>query len=981
MVCEACAEVRGVLRGLVFCAASLVAAVAAAQPRLPAAPYIDRPIASVLLTIEGTPTTDPALLDTVQTKVGAPLKMADVRETITHLYTLARFEDVRVDVKDAANRSVAVHYEVVPIHTVTKVEFRGELGLSQGTLRTRMTERFGAAPPLARADDVAGMLEAWYHERGFLSATVKAAPPILEHEPHRTTLTFDVHAGSQTTIARSTITGHPLEPAPQVVERLHIAGRQPYQPEELHSRLTDYVTWMRQRRYYEASAHDLPPQFNADRTQVDLTVEIEPGPLVRVEFTGDPLPKDTIDELVPIEREGSIDQDILEDSARRIVDYLNQQGYWKAEVKPPERKQGNGEVTLVFHVSRGALFRVAPGGIDVSGNQSIGIDELRPLLKMPAGEPFVAAKLAAIEDDVKKTYRARGFATATIASAANDAGPGLVKPVITVKEGPRVTIGEVTVSGNTGLSSAVLLSKLSLKRGDPYNGPKIAAERDVLLAEYLNAGYGSAKVSVAAPAPVAAPGGGAVANIAFTIEEGPQSIVEHVFISGNVRTRSSVVRRELKIQSGKPLGLADLTETRRRLTALGLFRRIQITPVSHGDPSRTDVVILVEESPQTTVGFGGGVQVDRVLRTSEVGVAPSEQYEFAPRGFFEVGRRNLGGTNRSVNLYTRLSLRPNSDPANPNRFGFSEYRIIGTYTEPRALRNYGDLTVTAAVEQGVRTGFNFSRKGLNGEFTHRLSPTIRGSARYSLGTTRIFDFDQNLSDADKATIDRVFPQVRLSAFSAAASRDTRDSLLEPKKGTFLSADGTLAARNIGSAVGYAKTFLQGFVYRNLGGPGFVFAGGARLGLARGFPRLATTVDADGTPIIVTIRDLPASERFFAGGDTTMRGFALDSVGVPDTITTQGFPLGGDGEVILNAELRSPFVGPVGAVVFVDGGNVFQRAADLDLGQLTGSVGTGLRVKTPVGPVRFDVGFKLERRTIAGRLEPGYAVHFSIGQAF
>jgi outer membrane protein insertion porin family len=935
----------------------------------------------VTLTIEGTPTNDPALADAVQTKAGAPLKMAEVRETIVHLYTLGRFEDVRADASDAPNGAVALHYELVPNHPVTKVEFHGDLGLSEGTLRARMTERFGAAPPLVRAADVAAALKALYQERGFLAATIAMAPPIVEHAPHGTTLVFDIHAGAQTRIAQSTITGHPLEPAARVVERLHIASGQPYQPEELHSQLTDYVTWMRQRRYYEASAHELTPAFDADRTRVTLTIEVEPGPIVSVEFTGDPLPKDKIDELVPIEREGSIDQDILEDSARRIVEYLNQQGYWKAEVKPPERKTTPEAVTLVFHVSRGPLYRVAPGGIDVIGNRSIPIEQLTPLLKMPEGEPFVAAKLAGIEDAVRNLYRANGFATAVITSAANSAGAGLVKPVISVKEGERVTIGAVTVSGNKGLSTGTLLGALSLKPGDPYDGAKILAERDALLVKYLDAGYGSAKVSVEPPKPIARPGGGAVANITFTVEEGPQSIIDHVFITGNERTKSTVVQRELKIQPGKPLGLADLTETRRRLSALGLFRRIQITPVPHGDPSKTDVVILVEESPQTTIGFGGGVQVDRVLRTSEAGAAPNEQYEFAPRGFFEVGRRNLGGTNRSVNLYTRLSLRPNSDASNPRRFGFSEYRIIGTYTEPRALKNYGDLTATAAVEQGVRTGFNFSRKGFNAEFTHRLSQTIRGSARYSLGTTRIFDFDESLPDSDKAQIDRVFPQVRLSAFSAAASRDTRDNLLEPQRGTFFSADGTLAARNIGSAVGYGKTFLQGFVYRNLGKPGFVFAGGARLGLARGFPRLAQTVDAHGNPITVTLRDLPASERFFAGGDTTIRGFAIDSVGVPETITPQGFPLGGDGEIILNAELRTPRIGPVGGVVFVDGGNVFAHAADLDITELRGSVGAGLRVKTPIGPVRFDIGFKLARRTIGGSLEPGYAVHFSIGQAF
>ena len=85
--------------------------------------------------------------------------------------------------------------------------------------------------------------------------------------------------------------------------------------------------------------------------------------------------------------------------------------------------------------------------------------------------------------------------------------------------------------------------------------------------------------------------------------------------------------------------------------------------------------------------------------------------------------------------------------------------------------------------------------------------------------------------------------------------------------------------------------------------------------------------------------------------------------------------------MLNAELRAPVRGPIGVVLFADGGNVFARAADLTLSELRGSLGLGARYRSPIGPIRFDVGFKLDRRTIGTRLEPRYALHFSIGQAF
>ena len=965
-----------VLSLVVFLLIGAGSAAAGQQP--PAGAYVGLPIRTVAVTIEGRPTTEPALLEAVQTKVGMPLKMSEVRQTITHVYSFGRFSDVQVDAERTADAGVALRFELVPIHTVTRVRFAGQFGLAEGFLRGRMRERFGETPAINRAGEVAAWLEQLYQERGYLGASVTASPPVIEHDPDRATLVFDIVSGPRTTIAKSTVAGSPLDPAAQIQSRLQIQPGQPYQPGELRTRLGDFVTSMRHRRYYQAAANVQPPVFNADRTQVELTLDVRPGPLVAVQFAGDPLPKNKIAEMVPVEREGSVDEDLLEDSALRITDYLHQQGYWKAEVKPPERRESAGGLTIVFTVTRGRVYRVAPGGVEITGNQTLSPEELKPLLRLGQGDLFIASRLGAIEGAIKQAYRTRGFAAAEIATAMNEVDDGLVKPVITIKEGPRVVLGKISLTGNVAITEERLRAVLTVAPGQAYYGPSVARDRDALIAFYHDEGFASADVSVVPVTPTTTPGG-ASADITFKAVEGPQTVIEHIFITGNLRTKSLVIERELQIQEGKPLGQGALTETRRRLSALGLFRRIQISAISHGDATARDVVIAVEEAQQTTIGYGGGLQIDRVLRSADNGEGTRERYELAPRGFFEMGRRNLGGRNRSLNLYSRLSLRPNPDATSNNLFGFSEYRVVGTYLAPRALRNYGDLTATAAVEQGVRTGFNFSRKGLTGGLAHQFRPTIRASARYSFGTTRIFD--EQLPENDQLTVDRVFPQVRLSSFSAAVLRDTRDDSLEPQNGAFLTADASMAGRAIGSEVGFAKTFVQGFFYRSLGKPNLVFAGGARLGLARPFLRLVTTIDAAGNPQVVAVGDLPASERFYAGGDTTIRGYALDLVGTQETISPNGFPKGGDAEIVLNAELRLPVRGPIGAALFVDGGNVFAQAGDVSLSRLRGSVGFGGRYRSPIGPIRIDLGFKLDRRTIGGRLEPRYAIHFSIGQAF
>ncbi len=232
------------------------------------------------------------------------------------------------------------------------------------------------------------------------------------------------------------------------------------------------------------------------------------------------------------------------------------------------------------------------------------------------------------------------------------------------------------------------------------------------------------------------------------------------------------------------------------------------------------------------------------------------------------------------------------------------------------------------------------------------------SGRYSLDHTRLLNVKSNF--AAQPEIDRLFPQVRLSSVSSSLVRDTRNDSIEPNTGNLIGADAELAARRIGSEVGFIKTFFQGFTYRQLGRPAAVASwprSARRLGLATGFPR---TVFQNGQAETIVIDDLPASERFFAGGDTTVRGFALDRLGTPETIDPEGFPKGGQGLVVLNAELRIPVRGVLGAVAFIDGGNVFRHVNDMDFSELRATVGFGVRYRSPVGPIRVDLGIKLDQ---------------------
>lgn len=937
----------------------------------PAAAFVGRPIASVTLVVEDREASDPALDRLVETRQGEPLSMAAARETLTHLFSIGRFQDVRLEATETPE-GVALRYLLTSVRNVARITFIGQSGLSRRELRRAVTERFSATPPVGRADAAAKALEQVLIRRGYLRARVR---PFLdvEQDADRATLTFDVDAGPRAQVGTVEIRGS--TEAARLADRLGLVSGRPYDPEHVEQRLASHVQSLRKRGYYEAVA-DVEPRPRDEDRLVDLVVELQQGPLVRLAFEGDPLPRERIPDLVPVEREGSVDLDLLEDAERRIRDFLQEQGYIDATAAH-RRELHDGVLTVTFHVQRGPRFII--DSVEISGNASIPIERLRDLVRLERGEPYVASRLDADLLAIRNHYLRQGFPKAAVeapAPAETPPGrlgePGRVAVRIVISEGPLVRVGAIRFDGAVALTAEQLRAVMKVSPGAPYYEPAIAADREAVLLAYLNEGFQGATIDQVERQPAA---NGEIIDLVFHIREGTLVMVDHIVIVGNTRTSAETIRRELLIVEGQPLGLADLIESRRRLSALGLFRRVRITEVPHGDEPRRDVVITVEEANRTTIAYGAGLEASTRSFFGAGGEA-DDRIEVAPRGSFEVGRRNLFGRNRSINLFSRISFRPRGESIEEPEargYGFNEYRVVTTYREIGAFTWNADVAVSAFSEQAIRTSFNFRRHGVNAELLRRLSPRVRLTTRYSLGRTQLFD--ERLSPEEQLDVDRLFPQVRLSSVTVSVYRDTRDDVLDPTRGTLLATDSELAPRLIGSQIGFGKTFVQVFGFRQLSARrGLVLASAVRVGLARGFEQRIGETDV--------IVDLPASERFFAGGSTTVRGFSQDRLGAVETIAETGFPRGGNALLVLNAELRAPVWRDVGVVGFVDGGNVFARVEDFDLSAIRVTPGFGLRYRSPIGPVRFDLGFKLQRRELTpGRRESRTALHVSVGHAF
>lgn len=950
---------------------SLLAAGAHAQTSADPATLFGRPVTSVHIEVEGRPELTPALLALLEVRAGDTLRGEDVRESLGHLHNLGSYDDVTVTAQpDGAG--VRVVFSLIPRHPVDRIEFRGTLGLDRRALERAVLEQFGGRASAARMEAARDAVTRTLIDEGFSRPVVE---PSLEqtHDVHRSTLVLTVDAGARQRVGEVRVIGtFPLSRAALTTEA-GLSPGQPYRRRATEDALREVAERLRALRYYEAAVSHFATPTTGD--VVDVTVTVDTGPVVEIVVAGDPLPPGGQDVWIPIRQENSADDDLLEDSAFRIRQALQREGYWQADVVPRRVESPEGDrMVVTFTITRGLRYRIA--SLEFSGQTHFSEADIRALLTLSEGDLFVEEIVEARLGGLSAAYAFSGF-SARIEYRA-DALPGEEGRValrVAIAEGPLRTVSAVTITGAQQIPEAEVRRVVRSQTGQPLRDAQVREDRVSIQQLYLNRGFQNVVVDArhATSAPF---------EVSFTISEGRQTIVDHLIVVGNRRVDTETILAEVRLRPGQPYGQADRVESQRRLAELATFRRITIAQASEGRAEgHVDVIVQVEEAPATTIGYGGGIEVGRRLR-SAVGGGSEDALRFSPRGFLELGRRNLFGGNRSATLFTRLSLGSRNEPDDPTRDGsgleISEYRVTGSYRAPRAFGSGIDAVLSATAERAIRTSFTFVRRAINAEGVHRSSAHMSLFARYALDSTELYD--TRIPAEDQPLIDRLFPQIRLSAMSAGLVWDRRDDLLDPTAGGLMSFDAEVAARSLGSEVGFAKVFGQAFGFRRLTRVNRVVIGGrVQVGVARGFTRLVTVPATNTTTEVVA--DLPAGRRFFAGGSTTVRGFQQDRLGVPGVLNADGLSNGGNGVVILNGEVRTQLWTNLAVVGFVDGGNVFARAGDMSWRELRGAAGVGLRYRSPLGPLRLDLGFKFDRRIVSGKRERGWEFHLSIGEVF
>jgi outer membrane protein assembly complex protein YaeT len=411
----------------------------------------------------------------------------------------------------------------------------------------------------------------------------------------------------------------------------------------------------------------------------------------------------------------------------------------------------------------------------------------------------------------------------------------------------------------------------------------------------------------------------AAVRVRFAIEPGERKRVGEVSVAGNRLTRAKVIHREIELARGDDISREKLLRSQHRLYQLGIFRSVRLSyePLDPADPTLQRLEVAVEEGPPLASSVGVGYDTEADARIS-----------------FSLSHDNVAGYDRTVSVQGKAS-------------GL-ERRLQLVGTEPRLFGLRVPTLLSLGWEEREEEGFTEDRVTAALRVEKRLTPTWISLLRYSLQRV-------NLSDVtvtpEEIKDDRLV-EGRLGDVGIAFVRDTRDSPFMARTGSYVTLGTRVFAKALASEYTFVKNSLNWARIRT-SRKNRTVASSVRIGLA--FP-----FGGDGT--------VPISEAYFAGGDSTLRGFPRDKVG------PEG---GGESMLLLNEEFRFPIWRAFRGVLFYDAGNVWVDTQDFDPTDLRHVLGTGIRLETPIGPIRVEYGRKLDRK----RGESSGELFLAIGSAF
>jgi outer membrane protein insertion porin family len=998
----------------------------------------------------------------INVEVGQPLNRAKVAESLRMLYRTGDYADLRAEVATVAGG--------VRLDFVARENLYFNQVLIEGLVTPPSDASAAAATQLNLGQTYAPellveageRLRETLHQEGLYTAVV-TSETVPHLETHQMDVVFHVKPGARARVGSVRVKNETQYPDAELLKRLKMKEGRTITSARLQSGTDRIRKFLVKKGGFLARAVVRRGSYDPATNTIPLDLEVTQGPHVKLLVTGAKFSKGDLKKLVPVYQEGAVDADLLEEGKRNLRERLEREGYFDSNVDYTTSTQAtpanpNGwrgtEEIITYHVERGEKHKLV--SIELTGNHYFSSETLRGRLQIAGGAfgtpgRFSRRLVEADAQSMRALYMANGFLEAKVDAATLDNYKGKNGDLaihFNIQEGQQTRVASLKLEGVHAFKEAELMGDVASTPGQPYSDFNVATDRDVILALYYNEGFPEANFTSKAERPSEKNGGekespvgqtvtaNATGNaeekkdekkdekkekqkakpvieqaepveLTYHIEEGPQTRVRKVLYSGYTHTRENVIRREVEVKQDAPLRQGQVVESQRRLYNLGVFNRVTIEPQNPAGTDRDkDLVVLVEEAKRYTLAYGGGFEVQRLASTSN---PTGGEVQAAPRGILEISKLNLTGRADSLSLKLRGST--------------IEDRVLLGYSDPNTF-GHKDLSfqATAYTEktQDINTFTEMRYEG-SVQLTDQVTPRTTLIYRYVFRKVLV----SNISETINPEAIPLFQQPTLvSQFGVTWVQDRRDNPADATRGSFNSADFGVADSSIGSSASFLRIYFQNSTYHPIKRR-FSFARSIRFGALLPYgDTVSLTFPPPTVAPLPTVIPLP--ERFFAGGGTSLRGFALNQAGPRDATT--GFPVGGQALLVLNQEFRFPMRLPyfgtsLGGAFFYDGGNVYSRVSRIsfrtstpkptfdmsdpanakcltncgnELNYFAHTVGLGIRYATPVGPIRVDLGYQINRPTFvvpctnptgvvptchkAGQL-PGFQIFFNLGSSF
>lgn len=938
----------------------------------------------------------------IEQKVGEPLDRGKIQRSIRALYATGLLDYIAVEAKRSADGVdltfvVTKNYFVGAVNAVglpkkgpNEAQLVNASNLDLGELFTQ--EKLEAAFP--------GMQKVM-QDNGYYRAKITAEKTAVP-EKEQVNLLFHVTPGRQAKVGKVVVegTGGLTSKQLQDIAKLHTGDA--VRSQTITRALQRLRKKFQRETRLEAQTTLLSRKYVDASNTVDYTFSIAAGPTVEIRTEGEKLSQGTLKRYVPVYEEGAVDDDLLNEGKRNLTDYFQTLGYFDAKVDFKRiRDPQNKHVEIVYTIDRGPRRKLVE--VQILGNKYFPSSLIRERLTIqPAGwllsnGRYSQSLLARDVNSVTELYRTNGFSKVDVKGSVKDSAPGdgdHLIAVFNINEGPQQLVQSLTIAGNKTIPESELKDMLSTIAGQPFSEVNVAQDRDLILNYYFNRGFPSVQVT---PDFEAAKDDPNHIDVRYEIDEGQRVFVDQVYVTGLENTKPKIVDRDISIKPGDPLSQLSMLDSQRRLYDLGLFNQVDMAVQDpDGTAEKKNVLFEIKEAKRYTFNYGFGIEIGTGVNAGQ-GTSPQGQTGVSPRVSFDVTRLNFRGKDQSIIFKSSL--------------GALQQRVLLTFEAPRLFDNPNLKFTISTFYDNTRDVTTFTSQRLEeaAQLEQHVNKSITMLYGFSYRRVKASDLPPNF---DPNTIALNSQPVRVGIPSIAFIRDRRDDPLDSTKGNYTIANFGVASGYFGSEANFGRIFMQNSTYHTFKNK-WVLARSTRFGYEAPYGSCPTCLPGQSP-------EVPLPERFFEGGGNSHRGFSINQAGPRDPAS--GTPIGGSADFVNNLELRLPpmtlpWVGQnLSLVFFHDMGNVFPTAHDLftnflqwkqknpnncrdtsaagtcDFNFVAHAIGTGVRYKTPIGPVRIDFGYNLNPAVfpIKDPIAPAvphyetirrFNVFFSIGQTF